>query len=234
MILIGIATYKRPQKLNRLLKSLAVQTVQNFDVCIVFDNNDDSMQEVFVPNELLDRTEFYVNVDQRFVIGCWNRIHNLYKGRYDTGHLMLCDDVELLPDCLERAQESLVIHSDPYTDAVIGLTQVYPGRQVRYEPAGQTLIGRKFLDRYELNNVCCPAYCHWNQDVELRLFSHGIGKFFVSPEAKLIHHHPLYERSEMDVTHTLSRGLVWKKDRQIFMKRQVHNLIWGQSWELGI
>jgi hypothetical protein len=232
MILVGIATYKRPLKLLRLLESLQNQTYKDFQVAVAFDNNDTESFKTLRFESIAYQfgvVTIHMNSKRGFVIGNWNWMHNYHFGKYD-GHMMLCDDVELNSQCLEQAVDTMNT-CFPDWDGVVGILQEYPGnRVVKYEPAGQVLIGKKFLKRFlPDHDVCCPAYSHWNQDVELRQFAGD--KFKIGP-AKLLHHHPLYERSEMDETHNLSRGPVWKRDKEIFRKRQAKGLVWGKSWEI--
>jgi len=228
-VLIGIATYKRIEKLKRLLNSLYKQTHQNFDILVVCDNNDKETR--YVLQKFYPEVMFKIMDRQSYVIGCWNYAHTLEA--YDA-HLTLCDDVELLPDCLEKAIEEL--ETFPSLDGVIGITQIYPGKEnVFFQPTGQVLIGWGFVNRFtEVNyQVCCPNYKQWYQDNELLEYATKLGKFKLSTEAKLIHHHPCFYPSEMDYTHTLVRNnSVQIGDKQIYQKRLARGLVWGESWEL--
>lgn len=230
MILVGIATYKRPLKLLRLIESLQNQTYKDFQIAVAFDNDDtESFRISGIVRMGVPLVSVHMNSKQEFVIGNWNWMHNYHFGKYDA-HLMLCDDVELDPQCLEQTIGTMNT-CFPDGDGVVGILQEYPGnRLVKYEPAGQVLIGKKFLEKFlPEHDVCCTNYAHWYQDQELRLFAGD--KFKIGP-GKLLHHHPLYERSEMDETHRESRGPVWQKDKQIFQKRQAKGLVWGNNWEL--
>ena len=228
-VLIGIATYQRVGKLKRLLKSIQNQTYKDYDVLVVCDNKDEETYSALYKEFPV---MFRVMPEQSYVIGCWNAVHS-FSG-YDA-HLTLCDDVELLPDCLEKVVKELQENfSDK--DGVIGITQLYPGKDnVFFQPTGQVLIGNKFLERYKEvgYQVCCPNYRQWYQDEELLEYSMGLKKFRLAKEAKLIHHHPCFYPSEMDHTHTLVRNnSVQIGDKQIYQKRLSKKLIWGKSWEL--
>lgn len=228
-VLVGIATYKRPKKLIRLLKSLENQTYQNFDVHIVFDNND--------KESISSASGFNLNVSMEvmdkpsYVIGCWNVCHNIPN--YDA-HLMLCDDVELFPDCLDiLVNEMEKRFAD--LDGVIGITQECPGRNdYTYKPFGQTLMGRKFIDRYKQvgYKVCCPFYTHFWQDQEMWEFMTSLRKTYHSKEAKLYHYHPSFKPEEMDKTHSIVRSNgVYEKDLLVFKRRQLQGKLWGRSFE---
>jgi glycosyltransferase involved in cell wall biosynthesis len=226
-VLIGIATYQRINKLERLIQSLKKQTYQNFDVYVVCDNRDTESADYIISK--YPSIMCTVMGVQSYVIGCWNFIHKV--GGYDA-HLTLCDDVELLPDCLEKAVNELRTNF-PDGDGVIGITQLYPGQDnVKFQPTGQVLMGKKFINRFKYD-VCCPNYKQWYQDNELLEFSSKLGKFKLSGEAKLIHHHPCYYPSEMDHTHTLVRNnSVQVEDKKKYQMRLARKLVWGESWEL--
>lgn len=231
-VLIGIATYQRVEKLKRLLKSIYNQTYQNFDILVVCDNNDfgtyKSLEKEF------PKTSFLVLDGQHYVIGCWNKIHSFAPANYGA-HLTLCDDVELLPDCLEKAVKELK-ENFSNTDGVVGITQLYPGREnVFFQPTGQVLIGKEFIERFKKVDyrVCCNNYKQWYQDNELLEYSTKLNKFKLSKKAKLIHYHPSFYPSEMDHTHTLVRNnSVQIGDKEIYQKRLAKKLVWGESWEL--
>jgi hypothetical protein len=235
-VLVGIATYKRPEKLLRLLGSLCEQTYSNFDVAIGFDNNDSGTAlkiSPFLAKSYFFKLSVFVSNQHSYVIGLWNEIHRkgMEKGIYDA-HLALVDDVELYSDCLENVVNCLQTNY-PDTDGVVGINQVYPGKNVQFMPAGQVLIGRKFVERYKDVNyqVCAPCFSQWYQDNELQQFATSLGKFKLCEEAKLIHHHPLYSDDKIDEAHKEVRGTILSRDRQIYNERQRLGLVWGQSWD---
>lgn len=229
-ILVGIATYKRPKKLIRLLKSLEKQTYKKFDTFVVFDNNDkESLEDLKEYSNLINPI---ISDKQLYVIGCWNRVHKI---RGYAAHLTLCDDVELLPDCIEKAVDTL--RSNYFNlDGVVGITQLYPGQSnVFFQPTGQVLVGEKFLQRFKDVDyqICCPNYVQWYQDEELLDFSSALQRFILAYDAQLIHHHPSFYPKEMDVTHTLVRGNnIQANDKRIYLLRKSKGLTWGRSWEL--
>jgi len=228
---IGIATYKRPYKLLRLLQSLEKQTFKNFDIMIVFDNNDFGSQQILtqIPIPIF---RLVVNSSQKFVIGCWNLFHKDMIGNYNA-HLTLCDDVALYDDCLQRVVDCLYTNFSD-TDGVVGITQVYPRPNIKFQPTGQVLMGRKFVERFSSVDyqVCCPAYSQWQQDSELLKYTSQLGKFVLCEQARLTHYHPVYYRKELDDTHRIVRGAVYRKDKEIYNGRNNRGLVWGNSWEL--
>ena len=229
-ILIGIATYRRLQKLIRLLNSIEKQTYKDYQIVIVFDNNDKETWSYI--KEKYPNIICILNEKQEFVIGCWNKIHKEFLD-FDA-HLTLCDDVVLYENCIEEAVKELETKF-PNKDGVIGITQQYPNHpNVFFQPTGQVLIGKKFLERYKNVNyqVCCPNYKQWYQDEELLLYTTFLNKFSLAKKAMLTHFHPGYYKEEMDETHNIIRGEIQKKDKEIYNKRRENNLIWGQNWTL--
>jgi glycosyltransferase involved in cell wall biosynthesis len=229
-VLIGIATYKRPEKLKRLLASIESQSYPDYKVVIMFDNNDtESMHEVAKYYGHMD-IEWCVRKTSGYVIGCWNDIHKI-KG-YDA-HLMLCDDVELHKNSLETAVHAL---KRAGSDTVIGFSQECPGTpNYTFKPYGQTLMGKEFIESFKDVDyqVCCPDYFHWFQDQEMYEHMNSIGKFVYCEEAVLNHYHPCFVKSEMDSTHDIVRGnSISAIDRSTFEQRKSKGLRWGNSFKL--
>jgi hypothetical protein len=228
-ILIGVATYQRPEKLKRLLKSLEQQTYKNFFTVVVFDANDwasaKGTREYTLPIGI------QINNTRDYVIGCWNLAHK-YPG-FDA-HLMLCDDVELHRTCLESALEALKTRF-PDGDGVVGITQECPGvPNYTYKPFGQTLMGKKFIERFKEVDyqVCCPFYTHFYQDEEMWQYMSELNKTYHCKEAILNHYHPAFKREELDSTHGIVRvPELFKKDKELFMIRQSEGKLWGKTWE---
>jgi hypothetical protein len=230
-VLVGIATYQRPEKLKRLLRSLEIQSHTDFYTHVVFDNGDvasmSAVKECTLPlsMELLS--------GQNYVIGCWNSAHRL-KG-FDA-HLMLCDDVELFPDCIEAAVKDMQNHF-PDLSGVVGLTQFCPGREdYTYKPFGQTLMGRGFIDKFRKVNykVCCPDFIHFFQDQCMWEYMSGLGRTFHSSTAKLNHYHPSFKAEELDSTHKIVRAGsgIFQKDAETYRRRQEEGMIWGRDFRL--
>jgi hypothetical protein len=229
-VLVGIATYKRPEKLNRLLASLAKQTYTDFDVLIGFDNGDEDSVKAIHQQPNLHMGAFVSNTHS-YVIGLWNEIHRRGAEKYDA-HLTLVDDVVLNLDCIEKAVQ--LMGED--TDKVIGIFQNYPtgNKSIGFCHAGQVMIGSAFVERHKEveYKVCCPDYIQWWQDQELLEFSQSIGKFYLSTEAQLTHFHPMYSGDTMDEAHREVRGIIVSKDRETRKQRVNRNLLWGREWGL--
>ena len=234
-LLIGIATYQRTKKLQRLLLSLHNSTYKNFDIEIVADNND-----LNTSNEIK-----YLNADMvvkvqpehKYVIGAWNRIvqENIHK-KWD-GFIGLCDDVELKPDALQNIV-NMHGRTFPDTDGVLGFKQECPGHpEYSFKWFGQTLMGRKFVERYKDANyqICCPDYRHFCQDSEMGEYAHSLNKFFACEEAVLQHYHPCFVKEEIDNTHNLIRlGKYSPKNHDYKMQkiRKNSGFLWGKNFQL--
>jgi glycosyltransferase involved in cell wall biosynthesis len=231
-LLVSIASYQRPQKLLRLLKSLSEQTYFNFETLVVFDNEDDqSLKEV---KSLIDFPfTYHVMRQHEYVIGCWNTSHRICMNLGYDANLTLCDDIKLYSDCIEKAVNHL-INKFSDLDGVIGISQnCEKSVKYNYNPAGQVLIGSKFIDRYNsvYYNVCCTNYIQWFQDAELFEYASSANKFDVCKEAIVTHYHPVHHREEMDETHSMVRGNIYQRDKNIYRNRKQLGLVWGKSWE---
>jgi glycosyltransferase involved in cell wall biosynthesis len=235
-LLIGIATYRRIEKLKRCLDSIFSSTYTNYQVVVVSDNNDFETAE-FLKNSDYPNLKVDVQPSRQFVIGAWNKVvkENVYHD-FD-GFIGLCDDVELLPSTLEMAFLShATLFSD--TDGVVGFNQKCPGRDdYTFKWYGQTLIGRKFIERYSKANyqICCPDYKHFYQDEEMFYYAHSLGKFAPCKEALLYHYHPSFLPNEKDETHDIVRlGICSPKkyDFDVYTQRRKLGYLWGSDFNL--
>lgn len=234
-ILIGIATYHRIEKLHRCIKSIKASTHQDFEIMVVCDNLDlDTAEEIkaIYPEIIVD-----VQPSHKYVIGAWNLcIQSNINEPWDA-FLGLCDDVELNPDALEQAIK-VMSASFKDGDGVVGFKQECPGYpNYTFTWYGQTLIGRKFIERYKEVDyqICAPMYKHFYQDQELFEYANSLNKFEKADKAILKHYHPGFIKEEHDETHDVIRkgkNSPKKYDIELFNKRQKENKIWGLSWEL--
>ena len=230
---IVIPTYKRVEKLTRCIESILKQTHQDFAIYPMCDNGD---MKSFKELETLYRNHknifLFVALHHQYVMGCWNLFTKNSFNAIKDAMVWLVDDVELYPDCLEKAVKCFK-NSYKDTDGVVGLSQECPGHpEYTYKPYGQCMIGKKFIERYPDNQVCCPDYTHFYQDEEMFEYATSLNKFVHCKDAILKHYHPGFCKSEMDSTHSIPRNTVIGKDRLTYAKRRVKGLIWGKSWEL--
>lgn len=235
-LLIGIATYKRMEKLKRLIRSLDNQTYKEFQVVVVADNND--LKTANDLNDMPGNIHCVVQPNHQFVIGAWNRtireIFTLASYEYFMG---LCDDVELNPTAIE---EALRCHQQffPDTDGVIGFKQLCPGHpEYTFKWFGQTLMGRKFIERYKNveYKICCPDYYHFCQDEEMYNYAQSLNKFANCEEAILKHYHPGFIKEEIDETHNIIRSGSESPKRFDFCqqkKRIEAQYLWGRDFNL--
>ncbi len=229
---IVIPTYKRDKKLRRCIDSILKQTHQDFDIYIVFDNNDEETY-ISIMDEYYENNKISVTLmeEQLFSPGIWNWYTRNHFDKIQDGILWLCDDTELYPDCLEKLSEFYEKHF-PNKDGVVGLHQEVPGfPNATPTQYGQCVLGKEYIKQFPNYEVCCPDYTFWYQDQENYLYAKSIGKFEFCEDARIKHYHPCRIKSEKDETHTLSRGEVKRNDDVIYKKRQEQRLIWGQTWE---
>jgi hypothetical protein len=234
---IGIATYKRPQKLERLLKSIFESTGENYNLeTYTMCEETDKETELFLENHYISNTCIRSSNNKEYVISHWNRFYKEIVPLMNELDftLTLVDDVELYPKCIENAIKCMETNY-PDGDGIIGLSQECPGHpEYTWKPYGQIMVGRKFLERYKDVNYqfCCPNYSHFFQDEEMYNFSKGLNRFTLCDNAILKHYHPAFVKKEIDDTHYITRKGIFQEDRKIFNKRQLQGLIWGKTWEL--
>jgi glycosyltransferase involved in cell wall biosynthesis len=233
---IVIPTFQRIKKLTRCLEAILQQTYTDFDINVFCDNGDTDTDKYIKENysTKYDNIKSKVMEGKNLVIGCWNSFlkEALANNTFKEGFIGLCDDTELYPDCLEKA---VACHKEnfPDTDGVVGISQECPGHpEYTWKPYGQTLMGRKFIERYPDGQVCCVDYKFLYQDEEMHNFASSINKFVHCKEAILKHYHPAFCREEHDSTHEKSRGMNLGIDRMTYTKRKAQGLVWGKSFEL--
>jgi len=228
---IGIAYHNRLNKLIRLLKSINNSKVKEIEILtyVICDNEKDFVE--CIKNDLNFKVFYYPEAP--YVVKKWN---SFYKETYDInsiGWLNLVDDVELDENCIQLAVNNL-LSNYPDSDGVIGINQICPNHpEYTFQPSGQILIGRKFLERYKEveYQVCAKEYLQWRQDLETYEYSNTLGKFILGTNALIKHYHPSFIKKELDNTHFLIRGDIINKDRKIYNERQKRGLIWGQNFQ---
>lgn len=235
-LLLAIATYKRIEKLQKCLNSIAQSKYKNLSVVIIADNQDEETAR-YISNMGYNMV-VEVQKERKFVIGAWNRAVKDYfiPCKFD-GFIGLCDDVELNEFALGEAVKAHEINF-PDTDGVVGFKQECPGRpDYTFQWFGQTLMGRKFVERYASVDyrICCPAYKHFYQDEEMYRYASSLGKFHKCEDALLKHYHPGFIPELRDETHDIIRsGIDSPKnhDMRMFQIRQANKYLWGQDFNL--
>ena len=165
---IVIPTYQRIKKLERCISSILKQTHQDFLIFVMADNNDEETYR-WVTETYIDEPRITaVPISQHlYVMGCWNYFtKNLFEYIAD-GMCWIVDDTELLPDCLEKLNETFLKYF-PDNDGVVGISQIYPlMTEAQWKENGQCAIGKAFIKRFPQRQVCCPDYRFFYQDEEL-------------------------------------------------------------------
>ena len=232
-VCVVIPTFKRHAKLNRCIWSILNQTHQDLDIWVMADG-DDKGTEDFIKDAFTYTPKVHCirNGFQGYVIGCWNWFtKEKFRDIKDT-IAWIVDDVELHPDCFEKA-EKCMRENFMDRDGVVGIYQYCPGYD-RYKgkPFGQVLIGRKFIERYPDNQVCCPDYTHFYQDEEMYDYAMSINKFVYCEESKLKHYHPAYFEEQKDYVHKHIRDDIIGKDRETRVARRNLHYNWGSDFNL--
>lgn len=240
-LLISIATYKRKEKLARLLHSLFHSSYRNFDIVVVCDGCD-----ILTANEIeqmnaypfrSEKVKVLIQPEHRFVVGAWNRsVKEVFiPGDYDA-FIGLCDDIQVYSDALKNIVQVYQLAFDN-RDGVMGFNQVCEdNKNYTFKQYGQMIIGRKFIERYKEVNYTyyAPMYKHFYADEELYNFAISLEKFRFCQEAILNHDHPSFTGS-VDETHNIIRSGINSpkaQDIKTFKDRQTRGLTWGKSWEI--
>lgn len=232
-VAVGIAFHNRIEKLTRLLKSIKENKTYTIDTYVICDNIEDFNNSTKLIKKYNNST--LLNKEALYVVKKWNWFYKSLVNQDYIGYINLVDDVELYPNTIEKAIKCLLTNY-PDTDGIVGFNQECPGHpEYTFQPTGQTLVGNKFLRRYNEEDidyqVCCPYYQQWMQDVETFQFADKLGKFKFCKEATLKHFHPCFIKLELDETHNLIRGKMLREEKKIYIERQKVGLIWGESWK---
>jgi len=221
---VVIPTFKRVGKLTRCLESLRRQNFRDFTVTVVADNECEQTKRAFKQG-LIRPDSFEVNVRQEKAIRIWNR--NL-REIADRPTVYICDDVELAPDCLEKAHE--FIQTLGHEDYLIGFNQQivseYPSCK-----AAMGIIGPWFSLRFPARQVFCPDYDNMGVDAELVEYAESVGRLFYREDAKLTHYHPGIHPSEMDETHAITRENS-TRDKTTRRVRKERGYLWCKNFGL--
>ena len=234
-IAVVIPTFDRHVKLNRCIWSILNQTHQDFNIYVMADNDDkgtdDFMHDAF-KYHMDGKIKCIRNGERGYVIGCWNWfMKNNFRLIRDT-MAWIVDDVELHPDCFEKAVKCFKENFSG-RDGVVGINQYCPGYD-KYagKPYGQVLLGKEFIARYPDNQVCCPDYTHFYQDEEMYNYATSLKKFAFCEEALLKHWHPAHHEIEKDFVHKHIRGDIVEHDRDTKILRRGNHFNWGNDFNL--
>ena len=221
-----IPSFKRKEKLDRCLKSIfkakELLVEDQVDIYLYFDNNDVESYNYFESN--YPEVECFIMEKQYRAFGIWD--YHL-KNLKSMGLLYLCDDTELLSDCLVNLfKEVKIKFSD--VDGMIGLNQ----SNIKGSDSAMGLILRKFANRYPNNQCFCPDYVSFYADSEIGDYAKKLGKFHYCEEAKLIHYHPAFYKEEADEAHRIVRDSNQGIDKRVNAERKKRGLLWGESLTL--
>lgn len=141
----------------------------------------------------------------------------------------LNDDIVLHPECLSKCVE-LMDSKFPDLNGAIGINQENIPKDQQCKGAFGCL-GTEFINSFQNKQVFCPSYERFYLDSELYEYASKTNRFYFSEEAKLIHLHPAFDKTQEDGTHHNVRQYL-REDRITNNKRKAKNLLWGDSFEL--
>lgn len=214
-----IPTRNRWQKLQRCLRSIPKETPDfGLNIIIICDGDEATARQLLVDtNGYLGRI-LYIR-DHSGAVYC----RNLMTQCAEDAVLYATDDIEFKPNAIEVAAESMR-ERFPDDDGVVGFNQI--GKQ-DFSKAGVALVGQRFLCRYPEKKLFYPEYFHFSCQEIGRLAS-KLGKLYFEESAKLCHHHPGWDRSEMDNTHTEAR-VHRRQDLRLSSERKAKEITWGDN-----
>lgn len=220
---IIIPTYKRVEKLERLLTSMektSGERIVDLKVFIVFDNGDYEGLNHMTKSAAIEglNVEMSVNAGQELVFGVWN---NHLQSRFESDAvIVLADDVEFLGKGLEYVMNDFETNCAD-TDWVMALNQEDPGHCASF-----VVIGKKFAERFTGRMCFYPYYKVAAGDNELWAFARSINRAYLNAEEVTIAH-----RHESDLTEQTGWGEGRRRmnDREIFKRRQLAGLLWGKK-----
>lgn len=206
-----ITTWNRPQLLKQTVNSILASTYKNLSIFVMVDGNP----------ALIDM------VSKLPVAMIYNRerldwIRSMNKGFFYTrggAVIYSSDDLVFDKHCIEAAATKLKTKA-PDGDALVAITQNIVGCSTAFG-----LVGRKFIDRFPRRQVFCPDYIHYVSDLEVGNFARNIGRCYMCPEAKVIHHR------FKDATFHKAKP-VEKIDLRMKARRKEKGLLWGKDFTL--
>lgn len=207
---IIIPTFDRSQLLKRTIATLRAQSYPDFNIIVVIDGN------LGMAVELAELPILMILNKQRmdWVASMNKAIQFTHRGAM----VYASDDLEFSKDCLQFAIKELQTRA-PDTDALIAIEQDVKGCSTAFG-----LLGRKFINRFPQGQVFCPDYTHYGGDSELGRFANSIGRLYMCPEAKVIHHRA------KDLTYKLAKPIE-QQDFKYIRERRNKGLLWGKTFE---
>jgi len=211
---VVIPTRNRYGKLLKCLQSIPREEwIETIVIC-----DDDPASYASLNNSDIDK---YMNIKTFLTHTRLGAVaaRNKYACVVKDGLLYATDDIEFMPNCIEKAFE-VFNKSFPDDDGVVGIAQ-----DQQHHPTGVALLGTKFLDRYPGRQPFYPGYDHFACQ-EVHWLATKIGKFVIAEEAVVKHYHPLFYKELHDTTHDEARQKR-QQDHELITQRQQKNLIWG-------
>jgi len=222
---IVIPTYKRVEKLERLLTSIketSGERISDLKVFIVFDNKDYEGFYRITKSGAIEGLnnacviDMSVNNTQELVFGIWN---NHLQSRFDSDVvIVLTDDSEFTGKGLEYVMDDFETHCTD-TDWVMALNQINPGHCASF-----VAIGKKFTDRFTGRVCFYPYYKVAAGDNELWAFARSVERAYINTDEIVIAHNHTQDQTDKE-----GKSLFLQQDRELFKRRGNAGLLWGKQ-----
>jgi len=215
---IIIPTRNRWEKLQRCLKTIPQEIPGITTTVIVVCDGDHETAKKLIDstNGMVSRIVF-VRQHSGSVF-CRNLITQTVEDALIYG----VDDIEFMAGSIELAIEE-IRKRYPDGDGVVGFNYVGDTQS----KTATCLVGQKFLRRYPQRKLFYPEYFHFSCQ-EIERLAGKLGKLHFEENAKVQHHHPAWNHSELDKTHVEAR-IYKNRDRKISSDRRAKGLIWGEE-----
>jgi glycosyltransferase involved in cell wall biosynthesis len=218
---IIIPTYKRVEKLERLLTSIkktSGERIGDLNVFIVFDKGDYKGFYRLTKSATIEGLNVMMSVNprQELVFGIWN---NHLQNRFESDAvIVLCDDTEFLGKGVEYVMNDFETHCAD-TDWVMALNQKDSGHCASF-----VVIGKKFAERFTSRMCFYPYYKVVAGDNELWAFARSVERAYLNTDEVVIAHN-----HTQDLTDKEGKSLFANQDRELFKRRVNAGMLWGKN-----
>ena len=214
-----IPTYKRPDKVIRLIKSIEDtigDRIKDLKMFIVFDNNDVSGLREFASKYSFNELEVYISFSktQKGAFGIWNE-HMMNHFTCD-GVFCSNDHCYFINGGIKHAIEEFEKHCSS-TDYIMTLTQ--HTRQID----NAFIIGKEFSRKFEKIGFFYPEYKAHAADTEMSELAVKLGKHYMPEEIIWVHN----KEEHTDETYRISVPVHRNNDVRMWEERRKKGLLWG-------
>jgi glycosyltransferase involved in cell wall biosynthesis len=132
LVSVILPTYNRAHIVSKSLQSVLAQTYRNFEVIVIDDGSTDNTKEIITTIARKDsRVKYFKNNENKGPAGARNVGINLAKGELIA---FIDDDVEWVPDKLEKQVNLLQTLPENYTVVYSGVYKIFNDKKIYFSP----------------------------------------------------------------------------------------------------